>query len=45
VVVVPPDGVKTDEISTDEATETVVVPPDEVWMVAEVTNNSADGVE
>jgi len=44
VVVVPPDGVKTDETTVDEATETVSVPPFEVMTVAEVTADSADGV-
>jgi len=43
-VVVPPDGVKTDETTTDEASETVVVPPFEVMTVA-VVAVSADGVE
>jgi len=44
VVVVPPDGVKTDETTTDEASETVVVPPFEVMTVA-YEAVSADGVE
>jgi hypothetical protein len=45
VVVVPPVEVKTDETRTGEATETWVVPPFEVTTVAEVTDDSDDGVE
>jgi len=45
VVVVPPDGVKTDETRTDEATGTYEYPPFEVTTVAEVTSDSDDGVE
>jgi hypothetical protein len=44
VVVVPPDGVKTLETRDDEATETVEKPPLEVTTVAEVTDDSDDGV-
>jgi hypothetical protein len=36
-VVVPPDGVKTDETTYDEATETEVDPPFEVSTVTELT--------
>jgi hypothetical protein len=43
VVVVPPDGVRTEETTTDSATETVLVPPFEVITVAEVTWDSDDG--
>jgi hypothetical protein len=44
VVVVPPDGVRTDETRTDEATGRVVVPPFEVTTVAVVTPDSTGGV-
>jgi hypothetical protein len=37
VVVVPPDGVRTDETRVDPATGRLVVPPFEVMTVAEVT--------
>jgi len=45
VVVVPPDGVKTDETRTGEATETVLTPPFEVTIVAELTEYCDSGVE
>jgi hypothetical protein len=44
VVVVPPPGVRTDEMVGDGATGMVLMPPLEVTTVAEVTDTSADGV-
>jgi hypothetical protein len=45
MVVVPPLAVRTCEMTGDEATETVWVPPYEVTTVAELTETSDDGVE
>jgi hypothetical protein len=45
VVVVPPDGVRTDETRVEVATGTVVVPPLEVTTVAELTDETEDGVD
>jgi hypothetical protein len=45
VVVVLPDGVRTDETRVEVATGTVVTPPFEVRTVAELTDETEDGVD
>jgi hypothetical protein len=45
VVVVPPCGVGTDETRLDVATGTLTVPPFEVTTLAELTEETEDGVD